>query len=177
MDEARVGLIPTYRAVWAKRGKRPKASSRRRYEWRYDYAFVHPRSGRNIHYVCTTVDSDMMSAVLQAFAEEADVGPHRQVVLVLDGAGWHTSKKLVVPDGVHLAFLPAYSPELQPAERLFPLLNEALANKCFRSLAELEDVLGRRIVHLVSHPQEVAAHTLFHWWPEDVKPPPVPESS
>ena len=41
MDEARIGLVPTYRAVWARRGERPTASSRRRYAWRYLYSFVH----------------------------------------------------------------------------------------------------------------------------------------
>jgi hypothetical protein len=49
-------------------------------------------------------------------------------VLVLDQAGWHTSLRLRVPDHVHLLFLPTYSPELQPAEHLWPLANDALTN-------------------------------------------------
>src|SRR6266446_7750619 len=44
--------------------------------------------------------------------------------LVLDQAGWHSSKELVVPEGIHLLFLPPHSPELQPCERLCPLSNE-----------------------------------------------------
>ena len=39
------------------------------------------------------------------------------VVLVLDNAGWHISDKLKLPDGILLEFLPAYTPELQPAEK------------------------------------------------------------
>ncbi|NES65929.1 MAG: hypothetical protein F6K24_12025 [Okeania sp. SIO2D1] len=39
-------------------------------------------------------------------------------------AGWHTTNKLVLPEGIDLFFLP-HSPELQPAERLWPLTNEA----------------------------------------------------
>jgi hypothetical protein len=35
-------------------------------------------------------------------------------------------------DHVHLLFLPAYSPELQPAEHLWPLTYDALANAHFR---------------------------------------------
>ncbi len=147
-----MALVPTYPAVWAKRGHRPKASSRRRHKWRYDYAFVHPESGRNIHYICSTVDTDMRAAALEAFVAEADIGPHRQVVLVLDGAGWHTANRLKVPEGVHLAFLPPYSPELQPAERLFPLVNESLANRTFRSIEALEDVLAKRLRYLSSNP-------------------------
>ena len=49
------------------------------------------------------------------------------MLLVLDGARWHTSKSLKIPEGIHLEFLPPYSPELQPAERLWPLTNEPIA--------------------------------------------------
>ena len=46
-------------------------------------------------------------------------------------AGWHISGDLVVPPGIELAFLPPYTPELQPAEHLWPLADEAVANKHF----------------------------------------------
>ena len=111
-----------------------------------------------------------MSAALAAFAKDVEAGPDRQIVLVIDGAGWHTSPKVVVPDGVHLVFLPPYSPELQPAERLFPLINEALANRAFKSIEELERVLARRIGALLQDPLLVSSHTRFHWWPDDIVP-------
>jgi len=46
-----------------------------------------------------------------------------------------------VPDGIILLFLPPYSPELQPAERLWSLTNEPLVNRAFASLDELEDLI------------------------------------
>ncbi len=170
MDEMRAGLIPSYRAIWAKKGQRPHASSRRKYQWVYDYAFVHPNSGEMVHYVCSTVDTDLMSAVLASFANDIGVGTHRQVILVLDGAGWHTSKRLIVPTGIHLVFLPPYSPELQPAERLFPLINEALANRTYAKLDDLKERLYQRIQALHADPLLVADHTRYHWWPADVLP-------
>lgn len=170
MDEARVGLIPSYRAVWAPKGQRPTASSRRRYEWRYDWAFVHPASGTMVHFIWSSVDTAIMSATLAAFAAEVGAGPNRRIVLVIDGAGWHRSRKVVVPEGVHLVFLPPYSPELQPAERLFPLINEALANRTFESLHHLEQVLEHRLAALDSDPLLISDHTKFRWWPEDVVP-------
>jgi hypothetical protein len=47
----------------------------------------------------------------------------------------------------HLLFLPAYSPELQPAEHLLvpgPLTNTVLINRHFADLEELEDAQARR---------------------------------
>lgn len=165
-----MGLIPTYRAAWAKVGNRPTASSRRKYDWRYSFSFVHPTSGDSFHIVGNTVNTEVMSQVLRAFAQEVGAGSHRQIVLVLDGAGWHTSKKLVVPEGIHLQFLPPYSPELQPAERLFPLINEAIANRWHRSIEQLEATLDERVLYLQSNPVLVSANTLFHWWPDDIEP-------
>ena len=43
-------------------------------------------------------------------------------VLVVDRAGWHTSKRLALPAGLELRYLPAYTQELNPAERLWPLV-------------------------------------------------------
>jgi hypothetical protein len=55
---------------------------------------------------------------LAAFARPAGASPTKQIVLVLDRAGWRTSMRLRVSEHVHLLFLPAYSPELPTAEHL-----------------------------------------------------------
>ena len=55
----------------------------------------------------------------------------------MDGAGWHLSKSVKIPKGIHLCCLPSHSPELQPAERLWPLTNEPIANRYFSSLDEV----------------------------------------
>jgi len=43
---------------------------------------------------------------LVAFARQAGASPHKQIILVLDRAGWHASQRLRVPSHVHLLFLP-----------------------------------------------------------------------
>jgi transposase len=88
------------------------------------------------------------------------------VILVLDGAGWHVGAGLAVPEGLRLEFLPPYSPELQPAEHLWPLTNEAVANRHFAGLGDLDAALAERCLALCDQPEVVKAHTRFHWWPE-----------
>src|SRR5436190_21817477 len=58
--------------------------------------------------------------------------------------GWHTAPNLAVPDGIRPVYLPPYSPELQPAEHLWPALDEPLANQYFATLADLEHVVTER---------------------------------
>ena len=82
--------------------------------------------------------------------------------------GWHGPKGLAVPDGITLAFLPPYSPELQPAERLWPLVDEPVANKHFATLHELDTVVAERCCKLDA--DTIRPHTSFHWWPMPVQP-------
>lgn len=88
-------------------------------------------------------------------------------MLVLDRAGWHQSPRLTLPEGIHLAPLPASSPELRPAERLWPLLDVPIATRALTDLDELEALLVTRCQTLRADPARVHAHTHFHWWPED----------
>jgi transposase len=118
-----------------------------------------------VWFVCSTVDTDLLSAVLAAFARAVGAGPDKLVVLVLDQAGWHVSEKLVVPDGIVLEFLPSYTPELQPAERLWPLTNEAVANQHFATLKALDTALSARCCTLAAMPEIIKAETHFGWWP------------
>jgi len=165
MDEHRVGLKPILRRVWARRGQRPVAVVRPRYQWLYVYGFVQPEGGRSEWLLLPTVNVEVFNLALAEFAAVAGAGPTKQLVLVLDRAGWHSSPRVVVPPNLHLVFLPPYSPELQPAERLWPLTDEALANRQFATLADRDRVLGDRCVTLTQLTDHVRACTLFHWWP------------
>lgn len=138
---------------------------RRRYQWGYLYGFVEPETGRLLTLFADTVNTEMMNEALAQFAAFVGVGPHRRVVLAVDNAGWHVAKDLKTPDGIHLCYLPPYSPELQPAERLWPLVNEATANRAFATMDELDLAVSVRVSQLEAQPEVVRAHTHWHWWP------------
>lgn len=165
-DEMRLGLKPVLRRVWAPRGRRPVAKVRRRYEWVYLYGFVRPKSGEVYWLVLPTVNARVFSLALGHFAQGVGAGPDKRVLLVVDRAGWHTGGEVEVPEGVELEFLPARSPELQPAERLWPLVNERMANRLFEDLGELEEALVERCLTLSGEPELIRDHTGYYWWPK-----------
>jgi transposase len=111
------------------------------------------------------------AALLALFAREAGAARERILVLGLDNAGWHTAPNLVVPDGMRLVYLPRYSPELQPAEHLWPVLDEPLANRYFVTLADLEHVVTERC--RILNRDQLKPGTNFHCWPK----PAIPASS
>ena len=91
--------------------------------------------GESFWYLRTGVDKELFADTLALFAREAGAGRDRIILLVLDGAGWHTAPGLAVPEGSGSSTCPAYTPELQPAENLWPVLDEPLANQYFVSVA------------------------------------------
>jgi len=156
------------RRVWAPKGQRPIALGHHRYKWLYVTAFVQPISGEVFWYISNGVSKPFFAALLALFAREAGAGRERIVVLGLDNAGWHTAPNLVVPDGIRLVYLPRYSPELQPAEHLWPVLDEPLANRHFDSLADLEQVVTERC--RILNGDQLKPGTNFHWWPKPAIP-------
>lgn len=166
MDEHRIGLKPIFRRIWVDEWSVPIASVNWRFKWLWLYGFVHPQSGQTYWWILPFVNTQIFTQVLADFAKHFGIGENRQVILTLDQAGWHRGLKLDVPPGIHLIEMPSHSTELQPAERLWPLTNEPLANRTFENLDELEAVVFERCQQLLKQQDLVRGLTNFHWWPQ-----------
>ena len=158
------------RRVWAPKGQRPIAQVRRKYAWLYVYGFIRPATGQSWWCLLPTVTTEAFALALATFARDEGIDAVHRAVLVVDQAGWHTSPTVVLPAGIELVFLPAASPELQPAERLWALVDEPLANRAFPDVQALEAVLVARCRTLEADPQRLTAHPRFHWWPSESPP-------
>jgi hypothetical protein len=166
MDEHRLGLKPIIRRVWVGYGEQPIAKVNWRYQWLWLYGFVHPSTGETYFWILPKVNIELFNLVLADFAREFGVGKDKHIILAIDQAGWHTSPQVRVPEGLYLEFMPSHSPELQPAERLWPLVNEPIANRSFQNLAQLEEVLFQRCQVLLKQSSLIKGITCFDWWPK-----------
>ena len=64
----------------------------------------------------------------------------RHAVVVMDRAGWHTKLDMKIPSNISLLFLPPYSPELNPQEKVWQFLRDTyLANCVFLSHDDIID--------------------------------------
>lgn len=151
------------RRVWAPTGGRPVGEVDERYEWLWLYAATHPRTGRVFWLVLPRLDAECVRAFLTAFAKEhASVG--KRILLVWDGAPAHRAMTLNVSERISLLSVPAYTPELNPSERVWPLVKEGVANRAHSSLDELEQKVCARCQKIKA--KDVSARTKYHWWPE-----------
>ncbi len=167
-DEHRLGLHPVNRLVWVPLGEQPIASVNWQYQWLWLVGFVHPTTGNTYWWMVPFLNNDVFSRVLEDFAQHFELGKQKRVILAVDQAAFHTSEKVRVPEGVHLLFMPPKSPELQPAERLWPLTNEAIANRSFANLDELETATAHRCRVLLKRRDLIKRLTNFYWWAEAV---------
>ena len=94
----------------------------RRYPFAHLFAPVRPATGDSFALVLPQVSTAAMDEFLAQFA--ATLAEDEHAVLVLDRAGWHRARKLVVPGNITLVWVPPYSPQPNPVERVWLFLRE-----------------------------------------------------
>ena len=125
-------------AAWAERAPGPRQLGDR---WTYVFAAIRPATGEDVTPVLPTANAQAMQVFLDHVAPSRPADAH--AVMVLDGAGWHLSRTLAVPDTITLVLLPPYSPELDPVERVWLHLRERFLS--LRLLVSAEAVLDARL--------------------------------
>jgi len=90
--------------------------------------------------------------------------PDDFVVMVLDGASSHRSQDLRVPENMAIVRLPPYSPELNPAERLWDDIREKeFANRVFSSLGAAIVQTANGLKRLENDPESLRSLTGWNW--------------
>ena len=103
---------------------------------------------------------------MQVFLDQFAVSspPDVHLVLVLDGAGWHTSRDLTVPRNITLVVLPPYAPELNPVERVWLYLRERfLSLRLLDSTDAIIDACCEAWIRLIDEPGRVKSLCCYPW--------------
>lgn len=137
-DEARFGQQGTTTTVWARRGSRPTAVRQTEYQYLWVLGAVCPETGHGEGLLSPRLNTEVVDVFLQEFSRT--LPPDEHAVMLWDGAGFHTSHKLQVPDNITLVQLPPYSPELNPMENLWHYLKSHYwSNRAYADYEELEE--------------------------------------
>ena len=161
-DEARFGQQGCNSRVWATRGSRPSALRQTEYESLYVFGAVCPASGESNAWIMPAANAQTMQVQLDELSRNLHADHH--MLLILDGAGWHKSQALRLPENLTLLHLPPYSPELNPAELLWRELRQRyLSNRVYANLEELGQALGQAWMRLSDDPERLQQLTNFDW--------------
>lgn len=108
------------------------------------------------------VNTGAMQVFLDQVAASRPVDAH--LVMVLDGAGWHTSRELRVPSNITLVVLPPYAPELNPVERIWLYLRERfLSLRLLASTDAIIDACCDAWMRLVAEPGRLKSLCNYPW--------------
>jgi len=138
-DEARFGRISDVRHCWDKKPNRPIVKAMLTQEYTYAYGAISPVDGRFDSLILPQVNGHCMQLFLNEISARY---PLENIVMVIDGAGWHRSQHLQLPENIRTLFLPPYAPELNPQEHIWDELREKFFhNRAFDTLDALENQL------------------------------------
>jgi transposase len=97
-----------------------------------------PITGDHFQLILPHCDADNFQVFLNDFAKEK---PKELKIMVLDNGRFHKAKKLIIHENIVLVFLPPYSPELNPAEKIWAKYKRAFSNKFYECLEDVEDFI------------------------------------
>ncbi len=162
-DEARFGRITNPASCWAPGGLRPIVPLQAIREYVYAYAAVAPKNGE----IDSLILPDMYATTLQIFLNELSVRHADELILlVMDSAPCHRAgnESLVIPRNIHLVFQPPYSPEVNPAERLWDELREKFfSNRVFCDMEAVTKHLVTGLQWIESEKKYIQSLTCFPW--------------
>ena len=138
-DESRFGTHSKIGYGWFKKGSRTSIPCRLGFKSFYSYSAVSPKSGDDFSLLMPVVDTEAMNVFLSEMSVWLG---SRNILLIMDRASWHKCKDLNIPGNIHIFYLPAYSPELNPVEKLWQYMKDnILKNRVYDLLEDLEDVV------------------------------------
>ncbi len=134
-DEAGFGRINKPKYCWCHKGVRPSVPCHHIREYRYVYGAVEPLTGESCFLILPYSNTICMNIFLAQLAKRY---PNDIIILVLDGASWHRSRALIVPDNIQLFYLPPATPEMNPIEQIWTWLRRhGFRNEIFHTLEKV----------------------------------------
>lgn len=146
--EAGFGRINKPKYCWCEKGIRPTLPCHHIREYRYAYGAVEPMTGDGFFLVMPYCNTDCMNLFLQELSKKYS---DDFIVLACDGARWHKSNTLQIPENIELVFIPPYTPEMNPIEQIWEELREkGFKNQVFQTLDKVVERLCDVICSLTS---------------------------
>lgn len=161
-DEAGFEGDPRPRQRWVKRGSRPTQPYYGGHIRQNVVGAINPADGQLVSLIVPHNDTEVFQVFLDTMAKEVCAEAGKRIVLVLDNASWHKSKSLNWHH-IEAKFLPAYSPDFNPIERLWQhLKSHHLAGFLTKRGEELSDKLFDSIRALLARPEVLRSVCTTH---------------
>ena len=135
-DESRFGLMTKQKRVLVSKGVEPVGKYQHSYKWLWLWGSFSPLTGDAFYWETSNVGNDIFEAYLKALSDQ---NPRELKLLVIDNAGFHACQSIEVPENIRLIRIPAYAPELNPAEKVWQWMKDKVSMKYFPEISDLQE--------------------------------------
>ena len=134
-DESRFGLMTHTGSCIAARGVQPIVSYQHKFSNTYLWGSYSPLDGDSFVWEINGVDGKIFQAYLNAMSQHR---PEEFKIVIIDNAGFHSTKNIDIPQNIKLINIPPYSPELNPCEQVWKYIKQRFKNKVFTEMESLK---------------------------------------
>lgn len=158
-DEMRLGLHSQLRRVWFKRGCALRQKQQMRFEWQWLYLSVDTIGGTLRWLWQANLKKESMAQALTQWKQQG------VDAVIWDNASVHKAKALRALEEAApaRAFLPPYSPELSPAERLFEEVRRHVEGRLYDSMEAKRQAAEAFLTQLAQDKERVKSIAGWHW--------------
>ena len=161
-DEMRVGQKNGLVYQLAEKGTRPRQPKDQRYENAYLFGAFCASRDAGVALIMPHADTAAMQLHIDEISRAVSPGAH--ALVLLDQAGWHTTRKLKLPRNITLLPLPAACPELNPAENVWEFLRgNYLSATIFNTYTDILDAIENAWRKLIGEIGRIASITTRDW--------------
>ena len=123
-------------------GIKPIVSYQHVFKTTYLYGSYSPINGDSFVWEINGVDTIIFEAYLKEFSQYK---PNEYKIVVIDNAGFHSTKNIEVPENIFLLRIPPYAPELNPCEQVWQYIKNRYKNQRFQTMEKLTDWLNNMV--------------------------------
>ena len=134
-DEARFGMMNHLGKYLTACGVKPIVTYQHIFKTTYLYGSYSPINGDSFVWEINGVDTRIFEAYLKEFSL---YNPKEYKIVVIDNAGFHSTKNIEVPDNIYLLRIPPYNPELNPCEQIWQYIKNRFKNQRFETMENLK---------------------------------------
>jgi len=124
------------------KGIKPICSFQQVFKSLYLFGAFSPITGEHFELELPNCNTDTFQIFLNEFSKSS----HNEfIVLLLDNGAFHKAHNLIIPENIALLFIPPYSPELNPAEKIWWKMKRAFSGKLHKTLDNVSDFINNEV--------------------------------
>jgi len=144
-DEARFGMKTDIGSIITARGIAPKVKYQHKFKNTYLYGAYSPINGDSVVLEIENVNKEIFFQYLKQLSEHK---PKELKIVVIDNAGFHSTKNMKIPENIKLLRIPPYSPELNPCEQIWAYIKKRFKNRVYENLENLKQWLKKFVENM-----------------------------